>query len=103
MICLLFVGTTSLAQSKTKFTLHVSEVNRTGVVLDVRAESKTVRYDLTCTETTQQNTCYMPQAGTDYQAQVAPDPQFLYVYGITKNTTIFWITSESEKTHRNTR
>lgn len=104
---LAFVATLSLvlspaavAQARAKFTLHVTGVWRDSFGgLHVKAESKTVRYKLSCSESIAK-TCYMPQAGREYQARLAPNPQFLYMYGITKSPAIFEIDSESEKARR---
>jgi hypothetical protein len=87
-------------QNEPRFTLHVTRVLRSGVVLTVEAESKTVSYELTCTETDKGDTCFMPQAGRDYQAKRASDHQFLYVYGITKSAAVFEINSQEERTRR---
>ena len=39
----------------------------------------------------------MPQAGKDYQAKIAPNPAYIYVYGIVDGDAIFEIESQQEK------
>jgi hypothetical protein len=86
-------------QGKSTFTLHVAHVERSGTVVHVEGESTAVRYKLSCVEGSKQNTCYMPQAGKDYQAKVAQNPEYLYVYGITDADAeaIFIIDVQQEK------
>lgn len=91
------VASSVSAQSRPRFVLHVSSVVREGLVIDVRAESKTVRYELEWTEGG--DSCYMPEAGKNYEATLAPDPDFLYVYGVTHNAVAFKIDSQVERAH----
>jgi hypothetical protein len=86
-------------QDKSTFILRVTGVSAPSyLVIDVRAESKTVRYELTCTEGDNGNSCHMPQLGKDYEAMLAPNPDSLYVYGITNKVTIFKIVSQTGRT-----
>jgi hypothetical protein len=84
-------------QDKTTFTFHVVQVSRTGVILNVEGESATVKYKLSCIEKSKENTCYMPQASKDYQAKVAPNPEYIYIYGIVEGDAIFTIDAQQEK------
>jgi hypothetical protein len=85
------------AQDKARFTFHVSQVVRDGYVLRVEGESTAVRYKLSCNTRSAENKCYMPQAAKDYQAVVAQDPGYIYMYGISEGYAIFSIDGQEEK------
>ena len=88
-------------QDKATFTFHVTQAKREGLNLSVEGESTTVQYKLSCVEKSKENTCYMPQAAKDYQAKLAPNPGYIYVYGISGGDAIFTIDAQQEKPRGN--
>ena len=84
-------------QDKATFTFHVTQAKREGLNVSVEGESSTVQYKVSCVEKNKENTCYMPQAAKDYQAKLASNPGYIYVYGISGGDAIFTIDAQQEK------